>query len=111
MDTFAFILTFLVGVACVIIGVLNRRGNVKMLHSYHYKRVKPEDILPFGKLVGFGMIIFGVSIIIFSIMSGISIYIEKEMLVFIGAIIMIVGMIIGSIIMFYAMKKYNKGIF
>ena len=111
MDTFSCVVACLVGVACVIIGVLNRRGNVKMLHSYHYKRVKPEDILPFGKLVGLGMIIVGVPIIIFSILTGIAVYNQMEILVIVGSIIMTVGIVVGTGIAFYAMKKYNKGIF
>lgn len=111
MDWLAFGVTLLVGVACIIIGILNRHGNLKMLHSYHYKRVKPEDILPFGKLVGLGMILFGIGIIIFSIFSMLSVILTKEFYMWIGMGVMVLFMVVGSVFMFYAMKKYNKGIF
>ena len=53
----------LVGVACIVIGILNSKGNISMLHSYHRNNVSEENKLPFGKLVGCGMIIVGVALI------------------------------------------------
>ena len=111
MDLFSGISTALVGILCIVIGILNTKGNVKMLHSYHIKRVKPEDILPFGKLVGLGMIILGLSIVVFSIFALVAFYIEKEILVTVGMVIMAIGIVVGMGLAFYAMKKYNKGIF
>ena len=62
-----FIISAIIGIVCVIIGILNIRGNVSMLHSYHTKRVKEEDKVPFGRLVGAGTITIGVGLVIFSI--------------------------------------------
>lgn len=106
-----FIFAFLVGVLCVVIGILNMKGNIKMLHSYHIKRVTEEDRLPFGKLVGKGMIIMGVSIMIFSVLSALTLYLENDVYTIIGVVIMVVGFIVGLGMAFYAMIKYNKGIF
>lgn len=106
-----FIAAFLVGVLCVVIGILNMKGNIKMLHSYHIKRVTEEDRLPFGKLVGKGMIIMGVSIMIFSVLSALTLYLENDVYTIIGVVIMAVGFIVGLGMAFYAMIKYNKGIF
>ncbi len=107
----AFIITIIIGVVIIIMGIINTRGNITTLHSYHRNRVQPEDVKPFGKLVGLGTIIIGISV---TIMGGLSIFavmLEKEIFTLIGTIILFLGLIVGCIISFYAMIKYNKGIF
>ena len=108
---FGFVIAFLVGVLCVGLGISNRKGNIESLHSYHRHRVAEEDRLPFGKRVGLGTILMGVSIMLFSVLSVVSVYMDIQILVIIGTVVMIVGMVAGSIIAFAAMIKYNKGIF
>ena len=107
----SYIVTFFVGIICIIIGVSNMRGNISSLHSYHRNRVSDEDKIPFGKQVGLGTIIVGVGVIIFSILSSITLYTENNVFALIGTAIMIVGIIVGLLISFAAMIKYNKGIF
>ena len=41
-----FIVQAVVGVVIIVIGILNIKGNITMLHSYHRKKVKEEDIIP-----------------------------------------------------------------
>ena len=106
-----FLVAFLVGVLCVGLGISNRKGNIESLHSYHRSRVSEEDRLPFGKQVGLGTILIGVSIMLFSVLSAVSVYMDIQILVIIGTVVMIVGMVAGSIITFAAMIKYNKGVF
>ena len=101
----------IVGAILIGIGISNRKGNIDSLHSYHRKRVKEEDKLPFGKQVGLGMILIGISIIINGIISMISFYLEMEWITWVGMAIMFAGLITGSAIAFSAMKKYNQGIF
>lgn len=107
----AFILSALIGIVCIVIGILNRMGNISMLHGYHTKRVSEEDRLPFGKLVGLGIIIIGIAIIVFSILTVIALYVQNQLFITIGNGIMIAGLAAGLGISFYAIKKYNKGIF
>ena len=107
----AFIVTLIVGIICIVLGVLNMRGNISSIHSYHRQRVKEEDIIPFGKGVGLGTIIIGVAIIIFGILSAITLYTDNQSFVLAGVVILIVGIILGLVISFRAMIKYNKGIF
>lgn len=107
----SFIITFFVGLICIILGYQNIKGNISSLHSYHRSRVSEEDILPFGKMVGTGTIIIGVSLIIFNIFSAVSALKDNDIFFTIGTVIMILGLVIGLIISFYAMIKYNKGIF
>ncbi len=105
------IATAVIGVIIIIIGIINRKGNVSMLHSYHRKRVSKEDMLPFGKLVGLGMIIIGISLIIMGALNFIATALNDNTYLILGNVASISGLVIGSIIAFYAMIKYNKGIF
>ena len=105
------IVTLLVGIVCIILGISNMRGNISSLHSYHRHRVSEEDRIPFGKQVGLGTIIIGIGIIVFSILSSITLYTENNTIILVGTAFLIVGIILGLVISFCAMIKYNKGIF
>ena len=105
------IVTFLVGVVCIVLGISNMRGNISSLHSYHRSRVSEEDRIPFGKQVGLGTIIVGIGIIVFSVLSSVTLYTENDIFIFVGTAVLIIGIILGLVISFRAMIKYNKGIF
>ncbi|MDO4743535.1 MAG: hypothetical protein Q4B04_05830, partial [bacterium] len=105
------IVTFLVGVVCIVLGISNMRGNISSLHSYHRNRVSEEDRIPFGKQVGLGTIIVGIGIIVFSVLSSVTIYTENDIFILVGTAVLIIGIILGLVISFRAMIKYNKGIF
>ncbi len=105
------ITTALLGVVICVLGVMNMRGNISSLHSYHRHRVSPEDVKPFGKLVGLGTLIIGITVIIFSILNFIGITLNAPIYTIIATVLLFVGLIAGLVISFYAMKKYNGGIF
>ena len=105
------IVAFLVGIVCIVLGISNMRGNISTLHSYHRHRVSEEDRIPFGKQVGLGTMVIGVGIIIFSVLSTVTLYTENSIFILIGTAVLIVGIVAGLIISFKAMIKYNKGIF
>ena len=107
----AFIVTALVGVVCIVLGISNMKGNISSLHSYHRSRVSEEDRIPCGRMVGLGTIIIGAAIIVFSGLSAVTLYTDNEMFTLIGTGILIAGIIVGLVISFKAMIKYNKGIF
>ena len=106
-----YVVTFVVGIICIVLGISNMRGDISSLHSYHRHRVSEEDRLPFGRQVGLGTVIIGIGVIIFSILSAITLYIENNIFVLVGTVILFVSLIIGIVISFRAMIKYNKGIF
>ena len=105
------IVAFLVGIVCIVLGISNMRGNISTLHSYHRHRVSEEDRISFGKQVGSGTMIIGIGIIIFSVLSTVTLYTENNIFILIGTAVLIVGIVAGLIISFKAMIKYNKGIF
>ena len=107
----AAVAPFVIGVICIILGICNRMGNISSLHSYHRKRVSEADRKPFGKLVGLGMIIIGISLLIMGVLMLVSLLYEVEWLTLLATGVMLLGMAVGLGLSFYAMIKYNKGIF
>lgn len=107
----SYIATIIFGIIFIVIGILNMKGNISSLHSYHRKRVKEEDKIPFGRKVGIGTIIIGVSLIIFGILMSSAELLANDIYEYVGNTILIIGFIFGLGFNFYAMFKYNKGIF
>ena len=105
------IIPILVGIICIFLGMKNMKGDISSIHSYHRHRVSEENRVAFGKMVGIGTIIAGASVILYGVISSISFITENDIFVFIGIAVLAIGMIVGLGISFYAMKKYNNGIF
>ena len=61
----AYILSFIVGAFCIVLGVSNMMGNLSSLHSYHRHRVSEEDRIPFGRRVGLGTVMVGGGVDVF----------------------------------------------
>ena len=107
----AFITVLGSGVFVSILGIINMTGNISSLHWYHRQRVTEENRKPFGKLVGLGTLIIGIAMIVFGILLFVYEQTHFDALVFIGSAELIAGIVAGTVISFYAMIKYNKGIF
>ena len=101
----------LLGLLIAVMGVINMTGNINSLHSYHRHRVKEEDRLPFGRMVGGGTLTVGAGVIAFSVLMMIHHATEAEALVWIATAILLVSIIVGLVLSFWGMIKYNKGIF
>ena len=107
----AFITIAGLGLLVSILGIINMTGNISSLHWYHRQRVTEENRKPFGKLVGLGTLIIGLALIVFGTLFFIHEYTQLLALVIIGVVELIAGIVVGMAISFYAMKKYNGGIF
>ena len=105
------LVTTLIGIICILLGISHRKGNISTLHSYHRKRVSEEDRIPFGKVVGLGTIIIGISMIVMSAFNFAAEQLQNELYSTIGGVLFAVGFVVGIGISFYGMFKYNKGIF
>ena len=95
------------GILIIILGVSNMKGNISTIHSYHRKRVSEENKMPFARKIGLGTIIIGIGITVFGAIS----FFENEILTLLSTIILIISIVIGMGLSFYAMIKYNNGIF
>ena len=105
------IICALVGVICIVLGISNCKGNISSLHEYHRNRVADEDILPFGKAVGSGIIITGASALIFAAASLWGELANNATIITIGTALLLIGLAVGIGVCIYATKKYNKGVF
>ena len=101
----------IIGLICILIGIINMKGNISTLHSYHKKRVSEENRIPFGRTIGLGTIICGGALTACGALSAIGYYTESRAPFIIGAVILGVGLVAGLGISIYALIKYNKGIF
>lgn len=99
------------GILISILGVINMSGNISSLHWYHRQRVSEENRKKFGKLVGLGTFIIGLAMIIFGVLLWVFEQTQLNAWLIIGMVELIANIAVGMIISFYAMKKYNGGIF
>ena len=105
------IIAILLGVVCIVIGILNVLGNVSMLHAYHRKRVSAEDLPAFARLIGIGTILCGVGILMMGILTTLANALDAPIYETVGSGVLIAMLVVGLGISFFAMKKYNKGVF
>ena len=105
------ITTEIIGILVCVLGILNMSGNISSLHKYHRHRVSEENKKPFGKLVGGGTLIVGVGLIVYGVLTFLAEQAQSMPLEIVGICVLISAIIVGMIIVFYGMKKYNGGIF
>ena len=101
-----FLTTIGIGLFVCILGIINMTGNISSLHWYHRQRITEENRKPFGKLIGTGTLIIGISLVVFGALS----FIAEKYMIF-ATVLLITGVVIGLLISVWAMIKYNKGIF
>lgn len=100
MDNIALLI---LGIFISIIGIVNMTGNISTIHSYNRRKVKEEDVPKYGRAVGTGTLIIGVSLIA----AFVTTFWSEDAISF----IVIPALVIGLGFILYAQFKYNKGIF
>ena len=100
MDQIALLI---LGIFISVIGIVNMTGNISTIHSYNRRKVREEDVPKYGRAVGTGTLIIGVSLIAAFVTTFWS---ETAM-----SFIVIPALVIGLGFILYAQFKYNKGIF
>ena len=105
------IVPIVLGIFISILGLSNMKGNISSVHWYHRKRITEENRLPFGKTIGLGTIICGVSLVVFGCLSFVAEKTQIDLFTIIGSVIVVLGLVAGLALSLYAMIKYNKGIF
>ena len=94
----------LIGLVLVVLGTINIRGNISSIHWYNRRKVTESDAPKYGKCVGVGTLIVGVSLILSALLE----------VVFKTAVfdyIVLAGCVVGLVVIIYGQFKYNKGIF
>lgn len=99
-----FVAMILFGAILTIIGILNIRGNISSIHWYNRRKITEENQKPYGRLVGSGTVVIGLSLIITGILQMLS---KQEYYFY----IIPAGVLVGLVLILWAQFKYNKGLF
>ena len=93
----------ILGALLCVLGVVNLRGNISTIHSYNRRRVREEDVPKYGRAMGTGTLIIGVSFMV----SFVTTFWSEAIMAF----ILVPALLVGLGFMLYAQFKYNGGIF
>jgi len=97
---FGLLINLAVGLLLIALGVLIwKKQKVSLLHEYHYKNVKQEEMPAYARLMGIGLIVMGTGICITGLLSML-----KSALWWVP---LLGGIVAGLIVMNHAQKKYN----
>lgn len=97
------LMLLIVGLFMSVIGIVNIMGNISTIHSYNRRKVKEEDVPKYGKAVGTGTLIIGISVVM-------AFFAELWSKVIMPYIVT-PGIVVGLAFILYGQFKYNKGIF
>lgn len=96
------IILLLLGLALSALGILNIKGNINTVKSWNRRKVRDEDIPKYGRAVGTGTLLMGISVILAFV---ISFWNEDYM-----SYVAIPGIILGLGFILYGQFKYNHGL-
>lgn len=97
------IIELAVGTICIILGALLwKKQMLSILHDYHYKHVKKEDITAYSRQMGIGLMIMGAGIIVTGMLN-----LAHSSLWWIP---LLAGFVLGIAVIYKAQKKYNGSV-
>lgn len=97
------IIMLVLGLFISVLGIVNISGNISTIHSYNRRKVKEEDVPKYGKAVGTGTLIIGISFVL-----GFIAAFWSEVIM---GFIILPAVIVGLAFILYGQIKYNHGIF
>lgn len=100
------VVSTVVGIVLLIVGFLIRKGNVSILHSYHYKNV--TDIDAYSKEMGSAVMFMSIPACINGFMT---LFAHIKIVSVISAVLLFTGMIICVIHIFKVQTKHNGSLF
>ena len=93
----------IVGILCIVLGFLIwKKQKISLIHDYHYRNVKEEDVPSYTRQIGSGLIIIGSGILL----TGMLDLLNSSL----WWVPLIIGFSIGLIVIIKAQKKYNGSI-
>ena len=94
-----------VGFLCLGVGLaLWKKQKIELIHDYHTRNLKPEDVPAYARLMGFGMMSIGGG----CILTGVVALLLNEPL---GWIALPIGLAAGFVLFHRAQTRYNGGYF
>ena len=100
------VVSTVVGIVLLIVGFLIRKGNVSILHSYHYKNV--TDIDAYSKEIGSAVMFMSIPACINGFMT---LFAHIKIVSVISSVLLFAGLIICVIHIFKVQTKHNGSLF
>ena len=100
--TLAFSLPF------VWLGIRINRGDLYLIHDYHQKTVKAEEIGAYGKAFSKGMFGMAASMILSGV---VALFGESKSFMIASLVVLFLGFAISIAVLLRVQKKYNNGLF
>ena len=95
-----FLIELAVGLLCIVEGLLIwKKQKVSLLHDYHYKNVKEEELPAYARRIGIGLIVIGVGLCVTGVLN----LLEPPL----WWLAMLLGFAAGLTVMHRAQKRYN----
>lgn len=101
--TMDHLLLLILGIFLSTLGTVNIKGNISTIHSYNRRKVKEEDVPKYGKAVGTGTLVIGVSLMLSYLVT----FWNTDAIDY----IVLPALVIGLAFILYGQIKYNHGIF
>lgn len=99
-----FVMMLIIEVLILVIGIYTYKGNINLIHWYNRTKINKSNSKQYGKFMGRGNCIIGISIVLTALLQMI-IKIENFYYTTIIFIVVVLSL------MLYGQIKYNKGIF
>ena len=97
------LLLLIFGIYLCVCGSMNIQGNIRTIHAYNRRRVAEVDVPKYGRAVGSGSLVMGISLIVSYAVT----FWNEAVIVY----IVIPAVVIGFALILYGQFKYNHGIF
>lgn len=92
------------GILLIITGILNLMGHIGTIHWYNRRRVSEEDAPAYGRAMGAGTLVIGVSLAAAAILRMVF---DLDLFDYLT----LAGIVIGLALMLFPQLRYNRGIF
>ena len=100
---FGVLIEISVSAICIILGFLIwKKRRISLLHDYHYRNVKAEDVPVYTKQIGMSLIVIGIGILIAALFD----LVHSSL----WWIPMFSGFAVGATLIIRAQKRYNGSI-
>ena len=93
----------ILGIFLSVLGIVNIMGNISTIHAYNRRRVKEEDVPKYGRAVGAGTLVIGISLVLAFL---VSFWSEAAI-----DYVVLPALAVGLVLILYGQFKYNHGIF
>lgn len=102
------LLMFAIGLLFIGLGLSIRRGNTKLIHDYHQKRVPEERRLEYARAFSVGMLTMAAGMILSGVLG---LFGTEGPAMTASLLSLFAGLILGIVILGRVQKKYNGGFF